>query len=135
MTADAHTGTVLVVDDDECSRDLMARVVRRLGCRALHAPDGRAAQALLRSQPVDAVVTDLTMPDCDGIELLLKIRAMSLQIPVIVTSGAEIAPTSLPTARLLGAVTTLNKPFEIEQLTSALRTALRPRSAGPTLCS
>jgi DNA-binding NtrC family response regulator len=130
-----HPATVLVVDDDPAYRELMVNLINHLGYRSVMARDGFDAQRQLLREPVDAILTDLTMPDCDGIELLMKVRSSHPHIPVIVTSGADIAATCLPTASLLGAVSTLPKPFEIARLKSLLVSALGGGLPSPTLCS
>lgn len=68
--APGERGLVLVVDDDEANRDVLARRLGRLGYGVLEAPNGRRALELMESEPVDVVLLDLNMPELDGYQVL-----------------------------------------------------------------
>jgi signal transduction histidine kinase/CheY-like chemotaxis protein len=116
--------TVLVVDDDENLRLLLARILVRGGYRAITAIDGLDALRYIRSQCIDLVMTDMLMPVMDGAELLRTMRTDGSSVPVIVMSG--VAKDHLTGAERLGARTTLSKPFSGPQLLNAVRRTLHP---------
>jgi CheY-like chemotaxis protein len=116
--------TVLVVDDDENLRLLLARILVRGGYRAITAMDGVDALKYIRSQCIDLVMTDMLMPVMDGAELLRTMQTDGSSVPVIVMSG--VAKDRLTGAERLGARTTLSKPFSGPQLLNAVRRTLHP---------
>jgi len=104
---------VLVVDDVEMNRDLLARRVRRLGHEVLLAEDGVQALEALRSRPVDVVLLDIMMPNTNGYEVLEAMAAdESLrQVPVIMISAID-EKESIARCIELGADDYLPKPFD-----------------------
>src|SRR5690606_18476346 len=103
---------LLVVDDNEMNRDMLARRLQRLGHETCMAGDGREALALLRSQPFDLVLLDITMPEMDGYEVLLQLRSDEAlrHIPVVMVSAIEEVD-SVVRCLELGAEDYLGKPF------------------------
>ncbi len=91
---DALTGRVLVVDDTPFNRQLLRRLLDRIGHSTLEAADGRAALDLLRdpaTEPVDVILLDIVMPVMDGYETLAALKADDelRDLPVIVISGVD----------------------------------------------
>jgi DNA-binding NtrC family response regulator len=117
------------VDDDEMAGRVLATFLERLGCQAFPVRSAREARAFLTRWHVDLLVTDLAMPDCDGLELLQWARQEHPGIRVAVVSGSIIAPSTLPVARLLGAVATLPKPFDLEQVRALIAPLFPPPRA------
>ena len=115
---------VLVVDDDENLRLLLARILVRGGYRAITAMDGVDALRYIRSQCIDLVMTDMLMPEMDGNELLRTMQTDGSRVPVIAMSGVDDSRDRLRGAERLGARTTLRKPFSGPQLLSAVRRTL-----------
>jgi CheY-like chemotaxis protein len=123
---------ILVIDDDRGVREGVATFLRRLGHEVLEASDGVRGFEALRSQPFDLVITDLNMPDMDGIEVIDRLRESTNGCPVIAMSGGGLFAKELllENAEMLGAVSTLAKPFELEELRDAVQAALtRPGEA------
>jgi class 3 adenylate cyclase len=90
----ALTGRVLVVDDTPFNRQLLTRLLSRIGHESLEAGDGREALALLRdpaTPPVDVILLDIVMPEMDGYETLAALKADPAlrDLPVIVISGVD----------------------------------------------
>jgi DNA-binding NtrC family response regulator len=114
---------VLVVDDDPEVVRLLEQDLTASGFTVLSACSGAAGMRLLRETPVDAVVTDLRMPDIDGLEI---VRAAAESQPdakvIIITAFATIASAIDAVKR--GAFDYVSKPFEIEELVLALERAL-----------
>lgn len=117
---------VVVVDDDDMAGRVLATFLERLGCQAVAVHSAREARACLSRWHVDLLITDLAMPDCDGLELLQWVRQAHPQIRVAVVSGSVIAPSTLPVARLLGAVATLPKPFDLDQVRALVAPLFAP---------
>jgi DNA-binding response OmpR family regulator len=113
---------ILVVDDEAPIRDLILKVLQRAGYRVLLASDGQAAKQHIEQSEIGLVISDLYMPQMDGLELVMHLRDQSRAIPVIAMSGAMFGRDEdvLRTARLLGAALTLPKPFIIEELLAAV---------------
>ena len=119
-------GTILVVDDEEWVLELAREFLERSGFDVVTADGGRAALEILRGdggKTIDAVVLDLTMPDMDGRETFLEIRALLPGLPVIVASGfgEETTAGRFPLDEIAAFV---RKPYEPEDLVDAVRGSL-----------
>lgn len=110
--------TILVIDDDTTVRGTMRIILERAGYRVVEASDGRRGVELYRDAPTDLVVTDLFMPQQDGIETIQQLRAEFPDALILaVSSGASIgAEGPLADALMLGADETLAKPFSKDEL-------------------
>jgi CheY-like chemotaxis protein len=120
---------ILVTDDDAELRSFIRAALERAGHSVAEAADGRAALRHLDDNRVDVLITDMHMPDVDGLELSRSLRRVQDAPAIIGMSGNDFAGM-LEMATLLGARATLSKPFSIGQLLEAVQTALRPRSDG-----
>lgn len=118
--------TVLVVDDNPDQRELVRRMVERAGYACVIAANGREARSQLESATVDAAVTDVFMPDEDGLEFLRHVREERPELPILVVSGS--GPHNridyLAIAMKFGATATLEKPFTGKQMAEALGSLL-----------
>ncbi|WP_338871200.1 response regulator [Myxococcus stipitatus] len=83
-------GEVLVVDDDAATRELVSRNLRRAGFSTAEARNGEDALLKARVSPPSLVVLDLMMPNLDGFEVLRRLRAEKLQVPVVVLTGKSL---------------------------------------------
>jgi len=119
---------ILVVDDDASIRHLLVRVLEVAGYEAAEACDGKQAMSYLNNAKVDAVITDLVMPEQEGIETIRQLRERYPELKIIAISGAAHgAYLDLPTA--LGADLALAKPIHPEVLLERLRALLASRSS------
>lgn len=116
---------ILVVDDLELNRDLLARRVQRLGHEAGVAVNGRDALDKLSQQGWDLVLLDITMPEMDGYETLRRIRAdpLSAQLPVVMVSAIDESE-SVVRCLELGADDYLPKPFNPVVLQARVESSL-----------
>jgi len=124
---------ILVVDDEAIIRDLLERILEELGYHVILAPDGERAIEIFRSQAetIDCVLLDMVLPGMDGGEVLGVMRELKPDVRVILCTGYALKGTVDEMLRE-GVVGVLRKPFQIEELSSALRTALdSPVSAKP----
>ncbi len=127
-----HKGAaVLVVEDDDDLRGVLATALSRTGHTVLQARDGAEALAAIEGDHVDLVVLDLGMPNVNGFEVLERLRATGggTSVPVVVVSGGDRS-TAEPRALRLGANVYLTKPVEATALTEEVTRLLSaPRSA------
>jgi DNA-binding NtrC family response regulator len=127
---------VLVLDDEDEVRSVLMRALQRAGHEVLEAEDGREGLGLARTHAIDLVVTDLVMPEVDGLEFIRELARLRPGIPVIAISGGGVwdARSLLEVAGALGALRTLSKPFELDAFLSLVAEALAstsPPGEGP----
>jgi CheY-like chemotaxis protein len=119
--------TVLVVDDDPQVREMLEVCLTRAGYAVVIAGDGAEAQTRLAEGPIDLVLTDVFMPECDGIELVRTAARHTPAPPIIAMSGGYGGLDMLKATSALGATTTIAKPFRPADL---LRLVARTLDAG-----
>jgi CheY-like chemotaxis protein len=117
---------VLVIDDDEQIRLVMRRALERAGYVFFEVADGSLALAATRQHRPDVVVTDIIMPEKEGIETIRELQREFPDLAIIAMSGGGRIDhhTYLGLARKLGAVATLAKPFLPQDLIATLREVL-----------
>jgi DNA-binding response OmpR family regulator len=110
--------TILIVDDDPQIRKLLGAILKRDGYGIITAANGRQALQELDKQAVDLVITDLLMPEKEGIETIMEIRHKFTGMPIIaISGGGRLNPqTYLKIAKSLGAVRTMTKPIDTAML-------------------
>ena len=110
--------SILLVDDDVGVRQLVQRTLEGVGHRVVSAGDGRAASRAMAGDAFDLVITDLLMPDRDGLELIEELRRSYPWVRIIAMSGGGrvAAEEYLQIAKCLGANGLLGKPFHPKQL-------------------
>jgi CheY-like chemotaxis protein len=124
-------GTLLVIDDDPAVRGFLRQILAGAGYVVVEAGDGKSGMSKIGPQRVELVITDLVMPEQEGLETLQRLRVERPNLPVIAISGA-FGGSYLKSARRLGATATLAKPIDPETLLRAVREALAPPGgAGP----
>jgi CheY-like chemotaxis protein len=117
--------TVLLVDDEPGVRFALTEVLHDRGYRVVSASSG--AEALAALEGVDVVVTDLSMPGMDGLELVSRIAARAPWLPVILLT-AHGSENLVRIASSRGACGCLSKPFDIDEIARMVECALaRPR--------
>jgi DNA-binding NtrC family response regulator len=117
--------TVLLVDDDPGVRFALTEVLADRGYRVITA--GSGAQALTLLDGVDVVVTDLSMPGMDGLELVAQIRARMPGLPVILLT-AHGSENMVRIASSRGACGCLSKPFDIDEIAQVIEQARARRA-------
>jgi DNA-binding response OmpR family regulator len=117
---------ILLVDDDDLVANLLHKILTRAKHQVFRARDGAAALQLYDSRAVDLVLTDLIMPDMDGLELIRKLRQADPALKIIAMSGGgrNTSGSYLSIAQQMGAARTLAKPFSGEELVAAIETVL-----------
>jgi PAS domain S-box-containing protein len=117
------TATILVVDDEPGIRALMQKVLTGAGYKVMEARDGKDALGQIQGSEVDLVVTDLSMPEMEGLEMIGIIRKERPELKIIAISGM-FGGRFLHAAELLGAHATLAKPIRPDDLLDAVRRVL-----------
>jgi DNA-binding NtrC family response regulator len=123
MMRNYKDSTILVVDDDDDLRDVIYSIFSMEGFNTLSANSGNQAWSIINQNKVDLVVSDIRMPDGDGLYLLNKIRAKDPTNPIVifVTGYADISEKEI-LAR--GAIKILRKPFDQVLLLETVKEAL-----------
>lgn len=121
---------VLVLDDEDEVRSVLTRALQTAGHQVFGAADGREGLHLVRTEPIDLVVTDLVMPEVDGLEFIRELAHVRPGTPVIAISGGGVwdARSLLEVAGTIGAIRTLTKPFELKEFLALVAEVLATRS-------
>ena len=106
---------VLVVDDEERLVSATRRLLERQGIRTLGCGEGKTALQMIAAYEFETVISDISMPDISGIEMLREVRSRNLNLPVVFLTGSPTAETAIQAVEL-GAFRYLTKPFEAEEL-------------------
>jgi len=114
--------TVLLIDDDDSLRRVVEYQLHEEGHKVITAADGTAGLQTFQGQRIDLVLTDIRMPEMDGLALLTRLKAMQPDLPVIVLTAHGTIDSAVD-AMKLGASDYLTKPFSREQLKTAVRKA------------
>ncbi|HTU58779.1 MAG TPA: response regulator, partial [Polyangiales bacterium] len=128
MYENTHDGSprILIVDDEEIIRDILADFLAMEGFEVRTAPDGAAALVELTSQHFDLVLSDLKMPNMGGIELLDAISTHAPQMVTIIMTGFGTVETAID-AMKRGAYDYIMKPFKMEDVVRTVRRGLEKR--------
>jgi CheY-like chemotaxis protein len=120
---------ILVVDDDAATREVMSEVLTEAGFVVETAADGYEALWLAARHSPDIVVSDLSMPGIDGVELVRRLHAFA-PVPVILTTGLEETRDLMTTATDYGAVACLKKPMKPDDLLWMIDRAIAVQRGG-----
>lgn len=115
--------TILLVEDDEMMRNLVAGYLRREGFIVVEVANGAAARDRICDPTVDLAVLDIRLPDINGIDLMQEIRQVC-SVPIIIATGND-SPTDRVLGLELGADDYICKPFELPELKARIRSVLR----------
>lgn len=117
---------VLVIDDEEELRRVLVRALEVGGHEAVEAANGADGLREIKARPVDLVVTDLVMPEMDGLEFMRELGRLRPGTRVIAISGGGIwdKASMLTVAGMLGAVKTLSKPFDLDDFLALVHEVL-----------
>lgn len=114
---------ILVIDDDEQIRDLLLLTLERAGHDVVTAPNGEEGTRLYRSQKQDLIITDILMPEKEGILTIYELRRDFPDVKIIaISGGGQFGPPShyLEMAKHIGALRAIAKPFDSKQLHEAV---------------
>ena len=115
--------SILIIEDHASVRMLLARVLKDAGYHVCEAANGRQGLERFHAQPVDLVITDLEMPEMNGLEVILELTRAFLDVKVIAMSGRSA--DELRKAKLLGARQIFPKPLDLSALLHAVQYELQ----------
>ena len=127
---------LLVIDDDNLVRAALTDMLQTAGFEVVTASNGRLGLELMNSTPVDAIITDILMPEQEGLETIREARQRFPDIRILAISGGGAGGGEtqlLRFAESFGADQTLPKPFTGSQLVAAVRALLASRGGKPGL--
>lgn len=118
--------SILVIDDDAAVRQVVSEMLRLSGHEVTSAENGRVAIERLGDEHFDLIITDLIMPEQEGIETIAEIRRRDADVPIVaISGGGRLGPGDyLETARYLGANASLAKPFGRQELITVVDSLL-----------
>lgn len=122
---------ILVIDDEDAYRQMIRQMLEQAGYDVLEVSNGKDGLNVYQAEKPDLVITDLIMPEQEGIETIIGLRRENPDARIIaISGGGRIAATDfLPIARKFGARHVLAKPFRREQLLEAIRDSLGETAA------
>lgn len=120
--------SILVVDDEDQVRRLFRETLEQAGYQVMEACDGQEAVQQCRLAPADLIIMDILMPNQDGLETTVTLRREFPNVKIIaMTGGSDMIGVLnfLDVAKMFGAHTTLQKPFEMKTLLTTVQTELQ----------
>ena len=117
---------ILVIEDDFRVRTVIRKMLEKEKHEVVEAPNGEAGMNLYREKSADLIITDILMPDKEGIETIIELRRDFPKVKIIaISGGGRIGPGDyLSLAKKVGATTTLLKPFSRQELIETVREQL-----------
>jgi CheY-like chemotaxis protein len=121
--------SILIVDDDNLFLTMLRAALTRAGYDVLAAPDGYEGLKLYEREPTDLVITDLVMPEKEGLELITQLKRLNPKVKIIAISGARegFVKDYLKIAKALGAQRVVGKPFTEQEILEAVSEVLSGR--------
>ncbi len=118
---------ILIIDDEPQIRSMLKLMLERDGYEVAEAPDGNEAIRLYRQNPADLIITDLIMPNQDGIGMIIALKKEFPDAKIIAMSGGGLNKPEgyLKGAKKLGAACTLTKPIDRDEMLRAVRDVLK----------
>jgi CheY-like chemotaxis protein len=122
---------VLIIDDEEPIRSMLRLMLERDGYEVDEAPDGMEAIRIYRQNPADLIITDLIMPNQDGIGMIIALKKEFPDVKIIAMSGGGLNKPEgyLKGAKKLGAACTLTKPIDRDEMLRAIKDVLQAPSS------
>jgi DNA-binding NtrC family response regulator len=125
---------ILVIDDDRQSRSVVRRALERAGYPVIEAHDGEEGTRLARQALPSLVITDILMPNKEGLQVIRELHDSDPALPIVAISGGShhLSPEAvLRLARCFGARAALFKPFALDDMLAAVREAVGPAESAP----
>jgi len=120
---------ILLVEDDDDVREMVFQILTREGYQVTQTDNGRKALEVFEEEPADLVITDLIMPEKEGLEMIRDLMQQYTGVRIIaISGGGRLDPGDyLRTARVFGARKTIHKPFGRTELLEAVETVLQEK--------
>ena len=122
---------ILIIDDEPQIRSMLKLMLEREGYEVAEAPDGIEGIRIFRQHPADLIITDLIMPNKDGIGMIIDLKKEFPNVKIIAMSGGGLNKPEgyLKGAQKLGAVCTLTKPIDRDEMLRAIKDVLKSSSS------
>jgi DNA-binding NtrC family response regulator len=122
---------ILIIDDESQIRSMLRLMLERAGYEIAEAPDGIEGIRQYRENPADLIITDLIMPNKDGIGMIIDLKKEFPKVKIIAMSGGGVNRPEgyLDGAKKLGATRTLTKPIDREEMLKAVKESLNDTTA------
>ena len=119
-------GSILLVDDDEQFRVMLSEALTGEGFLVREASDGLQGIRNYAEQPTDLVITDLVMPEKEGLEMIVKLKLLNSEVKIIAMSGGgrDSSQNYLKMAKAFGAQLVIAKPFSHREILEVIRQVL-----------
>ena len=123
---------ILIIDDEPQIRSMLKLMLERDGYEVVEAPDGIEGIRVYRQNPADLIITDLIMPNKDGIGMIIDLKKEFPDVKIIAMSGGGLNKPDgyLEGAKKLGAARTLTKPIDREEMLRAVKNTLKGSDVG-----
>ena len=118
---------ILIIDDEVQIRSMLRLMLEREGYEVVEAPDGIEGIRAYRQKPADLIITDLIMPNKDGIGMIIELQKEFPDVKIIAMSGGGLNKPEgyLKGAKKLGAACTLTKPIDREKMLRAVKNTIK----------
>ena len=118
---------ILIIDDEPQIRSMLRLMLERVGYEVAEAPDGIEGIRRYRENPADLIITDLIMPNKDGIGMIIDLKKEFPKVKIIAMSGGGVNRPEgyLDGAKKLGAACTLTKPIDRDEMLKAVKETLK----------
>jgi CheY-like chemotaxis protein len=128
---------ILIIDDEPQIRSMLRLMLERVGYEIAEAPDGIEGIRQYRKNPADLIITDLIMPNKDGIGMIIDLKREFPKVKIIAMSGGGVNRPEgyLDGAKKLGATRTLTKPIDRDEMLQAVKETLKDTAAPADLLS
>ena len=122
---------ILIIDDEPQIRSMLKLMLERDGYEVAEAPDGIEGIRVYRQKPADLVITDLIMPNKDGIGMIIDLKKEFPNVKIIAMSGGGLNKPEgyLKGAKKLGAACTLTKPIDRDEMLRTIKDVLQSPSS------
>jgi len=122
---------ILIIDDEPQIRSMLRLMLERDGYEVVEAPDGIEGIRAYRQKPADLIITDLIMPNKDGIGMIIELQKEFPDVKIIAMSGGGLNKPEgyLKGAKKLGAACTLTKPIDREEMLRAVKNIIKGSSS------
>ena len=122
---------ILIIDDESQIRSMLRLMLERAGYEIAEAPDGIDGIRQYRENPADLIITDLIMPNKDGIGMIIELKKEFPEVKIIAMSGGGVNRPEgyLDGAKKLGATRTLTKPIDRDEMLKAVKETLNDTTA------
>ena len=116
---------ILVIEDEAAIRDVITLMLEKDGCQVKTAQNGKEAMRMFSTANYDIIITDMAMPEKNGVDTIIELRQLTPPVGIIAMSGVGSSDKLLRLATAFDADMALKKPFTRDELVSAIKTVIK----------